>query len=120
LYHFDGVTNRAKILATSAGSTSPAYDDWVYGFPDFSSPEDMSYGLDLPMPPHWLEEEIAYSRLSMPSSRIFRDTPISGQAPWRSSLPSNDTSEDRILAHLSFLHRPLAAIPSEDATQSGE
>jgi hypothetical protein len=120
LYHSDVITNPANTLIPSTDSTSPPYEDWVFASPDFGSPEDVSYGLDLPMPPHWLDEEIAYSRISMPPSRSFRDTTISGQAPWRGSHPSNDTSEDRILNHLSLLHRPSAMISSDDVAQSGE
>lgn len=71
------------------------------------------------MPSPWFDDENATPRQSIPTSRVQRDTSTSHQVPWRNPLPSNDTSEDRLLSYLNFLHRPGTATTGE-ATQSGE
>jgi len=76
-----------KFLPSSTGSASPAHYDWSSDYPEFTSSEDSPYELDLPTPSRWLNEENA-----MPTSRIQRDTSISRQVPWRSSLPSNEAT----------------------------
>ncbi len=68
------------------------------------------------MPSPWFNEENGTPRQSIPPSR----TSITHQVPWRSPLPSNDTSEDRLLSYLSFLHRPSGTATAGEATQPGE
>jgi len=78
-----------KLLPPSTGSVSPpAHYDWSFDYPEFSSSEDSPYELDLPTPSRWSSEENA-----IPTSRIQRDTSISRQVPWRSSLPSNEATQ---------------------------
>lgn len=102
----------------SAGSTSTA-DAWSFGYPEFTSSEESNYDLDLPMPYPWFNEENATHRQSVPTSRVQRDTSVSRQVPWRSSVSSNDT-EDRYLNYLSLLHRPAVMGTASEATQPGE
>jgi len=73
-----------------SSSTSPAHYDWSFAYPEFTSSEDSPYELDLQTPSPWFSEENITPRLSMPTSRIQRDTSISRQVPWRRSLPSNE------------------------------
>ena len=72
------------------------------------------------MPSSWFNDENATPRQSIHTSHVQRDTPVSRQVPWRSPLSSNDTSEDRLLSYLSFLHRPSATASTGEATQLGE
>jgi hypothetical protein len=72
------------------------------------------------MPSPWSNEENATPRHSIPTPRIPRDTSVSHQVPWRNSLPSNDTSEDRLLTYLSALHRPAVTAATGEVTQPGE
>ena len=80
-------------LPSSTAPVSPADYDWPFGYPDFASSEDSPYELDLPMPSPWFNEENVDPRLSVPGSRIQRDSSISRQVPWRTSLHSNETTE---------------------------
>jgi hypothetical protein len=112
-------TNQAELLL-SAGSASTAHYAWPLGYPEFTSSEDSPYELDLPMPSPWFNEGDATPRHSIPTSRIQRDASVSRQVPWRSSPPSNDTSEDRFLTYLTFLHQPAVAATTGEATQPGE
>jgi hypothetical protein len=72
------------------------------------------------MPSPWFNDENATPRQSIPTSRVQRDTPVSRQVPWRNSLASNDTSEDRLLNYMPFLHRPSGTTTTGEVTQPGE
>jgi hypothetical protein len=85
----------------------------------FASSES-PYALDLPTPSSWIDEDSTPSRPAIPSSRIPRDVSVPRPAPWRSSLPPNDTSEDRILTYLSLIHRVPSSVPPGEETQPGE
>lgn len=113
------IANQAEILLPSAGSASAAHYAWPLGYPEFTSPEDSPYELDLAMPSPWFNDENATPRQSIPTSRVQRDTSISRQVPWRNSLSSNDTSEDRLLSYLTSL-RPSGTATTGEATQPGE
>jgi hypothetical protein len=107
-------------------SRNPSMQSWPsdrrgpFGYPEFTSSEESPYGSDRPMPSPWFNEENATPRQSIPTSRVQRDTSVSRQVPWRTSLPSNDASEDRFLSYLSFLHRPAVTATTGEVTQPGE
>ena len=107
-------------LPISTGSVSSAHHERPFGYPGLTSSEDSPYDLDLSTPSPWFNEGNPPSRLSVPSSRIQRDTSVSREVPWRSSLLSNDTSEEPFLNYLTPLHRPSVTAPPSEATQSGE
>ncbi|KAH8996685.1 hypothetical protein EDB92DRAFT_1517363 [Lactarius akahatsu] len=119
-YTGEGGTERSRSPAAATFSSSTStYDDWLFELPEFASSES-PYALDLPTPSSWIDEDNTPSRPLIPSSRIQRDVSISRPAPWRSPLPPNDTSEDRILTYLSLMHRVPSTVPPGEETQPGE
>ncbi|KAI9451338.1 hypothetical protein F5148DRAFT_551155 [Russula earlei] len=103
----------------SSSMLSPTRYDVPSGYPELRSSEHSPYELDLATPSPWFNEDNHTSRPSIPSSRVHREIPTSRQVPWRSSLPSNETSEDRFLTYLSFLQRPSVTASPGDVTQPG-
>ncbi|KAI9436934.1 hypothetical protein H4582DRAFT_366687 [Lactarius indigo] len=116
-YTIEGGTERSR--SPAATSFSSPYDDRLFELPEFV-PSESPYALNLPISSSRIGEDSTPSRASIPSLRVQRDGPISRLPPWRSPLPPNDTSEDRIPTHLSPMRRGPPTVPPGEDVEPGE